>query len=231
MTMLARGIPTLWSVFWRFKGTILILVIIAVIGILTGDQTVREHTRLLHRLGFDYRILTEGHLWHLTTGTWIQSTPGIAWSMVALVFGGTFLLELFAGTSAMLTTCITGDWISTLLTTLTLRVLAHFGDASVSALLSTPDAGTSAFAHAGYGAAVMLLPRRWLKIAIPALVVLTSSQFLYISLAPAIVHCWAALYGALAGWFVLRPRIRSDESEWPWVHGAERVPVRASDTG
>ncbi|MCC6675451.1 MAG: hypothetical protein IT339_09665 [Thermomicrobiales bacterium] len=205
--MLPDWLHGLWGLLWRIKGTIAIQVVIITIGVLTLDLSQREHGNLLDHLGFDYDALTNWRFWHLLTGTWLQSSPGIAWSMIALVFGGTVALELLAGTGPMLVTCITGDWIATLLTAMTLRVLAEFGDASVSALLNTPDAGTSALAHAGYGAAVMLLPRRWLKVALPLLIVLTGVQFVLVSLAPAIVHCWAACYGALAGWFVLRPRL------------------------
>lgn len=194
------------SSLWRIKGSLLIQIVIISIGVQTRDFLFSDHEDVLSRFGFDYDLLLDGRLWHLLTGTWIQSSPGIAWSMVALVFGGTVFLELLAGTPAMLLTCVTGDWFATLMTTLTLRVLASFGDVSVHTLLSTPDAGTSALAHAGYGAAIMLLPRRWIKVALPALIVLTTIQFFLVTLAPAIVHCWAAIYGVCIGWFVLRPR-------------------------
>lgn len=192
---------------WRIKGTILVQVVIITIGFLTRGLSSSEHRRLLHRFGFDYELLRDAHVWSLLTGTWIQSTPDIAASMILLVFGGTFFLELLAGTKMMLLTCVTGDWVATLLTTVTIRVLAEAGDTSVAAMLSIPDAGSSALAHAGYGAAVMLLPLRWLKIALPCLIILTVMQFSYEDLAPAIVHCWAALYGVLVGWFIIRPRL------------------------
>lgn len=218
------------AALWRIKGTLLILAVIIIIGVLTDGETDDTHIRLLDRFGFDFDDLTNARFWHFLTGTWLQSTPGIAWSMIVVVFGGAFFLELFAGTSAMLVTCITGDWIATLLTSMTLRVLAEFGDSSVASLLSTPDAGTSAFAHAGIGAAVLLLPRRWLKVAIPVLIVLVGTQFFYITLAPAIVHSWAALYGALVSWFVWRPRLRVDSRTWPWKRNPGNIATRTSDT-
>ncbi len=214
-TMLSDRQRELRGILWRIKGTIEIQIVIITVGLLTYDLSRLEHGDLLDHLGFDYETLTNWRFWHLLTGTWLQSSPGIAWSMVALVFGGTVVLELLAGTWPMLVTCITGDWVATLLTALTLRVLAELGDASVSALLTTPDAGTSALAHAGYGAAVMLLPRRWLKVALPLLVILTGVQFVLVSLAPAIVHCWAAFYGAMVGWFVLRPRLEREAEANP----------------
>ena len=207
-------ISKLGAFLWRIKGTIAIQIVIISVAYFTWGMVEIEHDDLLERLGFDYDLLRSAHVWHLLTGTWIQSTPGIAWTMVALVFGGTVFLELFAGTWAMLLTCISGDWVATILTTLTLRVLSELNDAAVTPLLSIPDSGTSALAHAGYGAAVLLLPRRWLKFAIPLLVILTAIQFFIVTLAPAIVHCWATLYGAVIGWFVLRPRLEREGRLW-----------------
>jgi hypothetical protein len=132
--------------------------------------------------------------------------------MLALVFGGTVVLEWFAGTAAMLVTCITGDWFATVLTALTTRVLAGLGSASAASLLALPDAGSSAMAHAGYGAMVMLLPRRFLKPGLAILIFLTAIQFFLIDVAPAIAHAWATLYGVVVGWFVLRPRLAQESS-------------------
>lgn len=201
-----KKLSDLPSVIWRVKGTLLMQAVLIAIGIITKDVSPAEHKRLMGQLGFDFDLLARGHLWHLLTGSWIQVTPGIEFSMLALVFGGTVFLEWFAGTGAMLATCITGDWVATILTALTTRVLAGFGSASAASLLALPDAGSSAMAHAGYGAAVMLLPRRWLKPALVILVFLTAIQFFIIDIAPAIAHAWATLYGVVVGWFVLRPR-------------------------
>jgi hypothetical protein len=196
---------------WRIKGSLLILFVIIAVGFVTTELTESEHLRMMGRFGFDYDTLIAGRLWQLLTGTWIQSSPGIELTMLLLVLGGTASLELLAGTPAMLITCISGDWVATVLTSLTLRLLVAFGNITEAGLLSTPDAGSSALAHAGYGAAVMLLPRRWLKIAIPVLIFLTAIQFWIVELAPAIVHCWATAYGAAIGWFVLRPRLAGGE--------------------
>ena len=192
---------------WRIKGTLLIQVIVIAIGVFTDGMTLSRHRRLLDRFGFDYRLLTEGRIWHLASSTWIQTTPGIELTMLALLFGGTAFLEVLAGTPAMLVVCITGDWFATVLTALSMRVFAGLGSATATALLAAPDAGSSALAHAGYGAAVMLLPRRWLKVALPIVVALTAIQFLIVDVEPAIAHAFATLYGVAVGWFVLRPRL------------------------
>ena len=161
--MSGKTVTGLPHALWRIKGTLLIQAVLIGIGIITKDVSSSEHQRLLGQLGFDYQLLTDGHIWHLLTGSWIQVTPGIELSMLALVFGGTFFLEVLAGTWAMLLTCITGDWVATILTALTTRALADLGSSAAAAMLAVPDAGSSAMAHAGYGAVVMLLPRRWLK--------------------------------------------------------------------
>jgi len=212
--MSGKTVTGLPHALWRIKGTLLIQAVLIGIGIITKDVSSREHQRLLGQLGFDYQLLTEGHIWHLLTGSWIQVTPGIELSMLALVFGGTFFLEVLAGTWAMLLTCITGDWVATILTALTTRALAGLGSSAAAAMLAVPDAGSSAMAHAGYGAVVMLLPRRWLKAGLAILIFLTAIQFFIIDFAPALAHAWATLYGVCIGWFVLRPRL-ARESRTP----------------
>lgn len=220
--MLHKSIDDSARALWRIKGTIAIQIVIIAVGVITNDLTSSEHLDVMRRLGFDYDDLAAGRLWHLLTGTWLQSTPGIEYSMLALVFGGTVFLELLAGTRAMLLTCISADWFATILTALTTRMLAAFGSASATALMSTPDAGSSALAHAGYGAAVMLLPRQWLKVALPILAFLTGIQFFIIDQGAALAHCWATLYGVVIGWLVLRPRFA-----WSPAPRSESRPVSA----
>lgn len=220
--MFHKSIDDVARALWRIKGTIAIQLVIIIVGVMTTDLTSSEHLEVKSRLGFDYDDLAAGRIWHLLTGTWLQSTPGIEYSMLALVFGGTVFLELLAGTRAMLLTCISADWFATVLTALTTRVLAAFGSASATTLMSTPDAGTSALAHAGYAAAVMLLPRRWLKVAIPILIFLTAIQFFIIAEGAAMAHCWATVYGGLIGWLVLRPRFA-----WSPDVGSDSGPVSA----
>ncbi len=208
-----QSMPDWTHTLWRIKGTLLIQVVIISIGFWTKDMSAAEHAEWLQRLGFDYQTLLDDSFWHLLTGTWIQSSPGIELSMIVLVFASTVSLELLSDTSLMLLTCITGDWVSTLLTALTTQVLVSVGDAN-PALLTTSDAGSSAMAHAAFGAAVMLLPRRWVPAALVILIVLTVTQLLYIDLAAAIAHCLATLYGVLIGWFVLRPRLDREGRLW-----------------
>lgn len=210
--MSGRGLPGLPRALWRIRGTLMIQAVLVAVGIITKDMSAEEFRRLLERVGFDYALLAKGHFWHLLTGSWVQSTPGIELSMLALVFGGTVFLEILAGTQAMVATCITGDWVATVLTALTTRVLAGLGSSTAAAMLTIPDAGSSAMAHAGYGAVVMLMPRKWLKVGVPILIFLTAIQFFLIDFAPAIAHAWATAYGMLIGWFVLRPRIEREST-------------------
>ncbi len=209
---------------WRSKGTLLVQAVIITVGFLTRNQSAIDHERLLERFGFSYAILRDGKIWQLLTGAWIQSTPGIEVSMVALVLCGTIVLEHQAGTLRMIATVVVGDWISTVLTPITLRLLAGLGSAEAAGLLSRADAGTSALAHTGLAAATMLLPRRWRWIAASALVIFTLAQFFTESLAPAIAHTWAVLAGGLIGWFLSRCEAGSQcHSRCPPVADIARV--------
>ncbi len=189
---------------WRVRGTLLIQAVIITVGLLTRHQSDTDHQHLLERFGFSYAILRDGRIWQLLTGTWIQSTPGIELSMVALVLAGTIVLEYRAGTLRMIVTVVLGDWVSTLLTAVSLRLLAALGNGDAASLLSRADAGSSALAHTGLAAATMLLPGRWRWLAASALVIFTLAQFFTESLAPAIAHTWAVMVGGLIGWFLSR---------------------------
>lgn len=204
MTMRRNLLGPAARFLWRFKGTLLIQAVIVTVGILTRHQSAIDHQRLLERFGFSYAILREGRIWQLLTGTWIQSAPGIEVSMVALVLCGTIVLEYQAGTLRMIATVVLGDWVSTLLTAITLRLLAALGSTDAAGLLSRTDAGTSALAHTGLAAATMLLPRRWRWVAGCALIIFTLAQFFTESHAPAIAHTWAVIVGGLIGWFLSR---------------------------
>lgn len=205
----------LGAILWRFKGTILIQIVIITIGIVTGDQSQAAHRSLMHRVGFSYHILTQGRLWHLLTGMWVQSESGIQISMIALVLSGTVVLEYLVGTRAMMLTVIPGDWIATILTVLTLRVWSGMGSDTAQRLLAIPDSGSSALAHTGLAAAAVQLPRRFRGIAVVALAVFTVAQFFVEDPTPAIVHCWAVLYGGLVGWYVLSHRPNTDRRNTP----------------
>lgn len=206
------------SILWRLKGTILIQAVIITLGWLTRNQSQAEHQQLMNRFGMDYDFLREGRLWPLLTGTWFQSTPGITVSMVVLVFWGTAVFEYLSGTVKVLVTVISADWIATILTDLTLRVWSGLGSAKATALLATPDSGTSALAHAGLAVAALLLPPRWRVAALSALVISTVAQIFYEPPAALIAHGWAVVYGILVGWFMLRHRLNSSSEA-----GAARV--------
>lgn len=191
---------------WRFKGTILIQVVIITIGLLTRNQGPVEHRQLVAQIGMDYRLLRQGRVWQLLTGTWFQSAAGINLSMIVMVLAGTVVFEYFAGTVRMLITVVSADWIATILTAFTIRVWSNLGSEQAIKLLHKPDSGTSALAHAGMAAAAVLLPPRWRATAILIVVVYTTSQFWFESPSAVIAHCWATVYGLLIGWYILRSR-------------------------
>jgi hypothetical protein len=197
------------QVVWRYKGTLLIQTAIFTVGFVTRHQSALSHQHLVESFGFDYGLLREGALWHLLTGTWIQSTPGIQLSMIALVLSGTVFLEHLAGSGQMLATVLIGDWISTVVTAISLRVLSAAGSAEATNQLFRADSGSSALAHAGLAAATMLLPARIRLLAAFSLIVFTLAQFFTESFAPALAHAWAVLAGLLIGRLLLRHKART----------------------
>lgn len=193
------------DLLWRFKGTILIQIVIITIGLLTRNQSHVEHRQLVARVGMDYDLLLRPRrVWQLLTGTWFQSTAGINWSMITMVLAGTTVFEYLAGTLQMLVTVISADWIATVLTAFTIRVWSSFGSEQATRLLHKPDSGTSALAHAGMAAAAMLLPPRWRVAALFIVIVYTVSQFWFEAPSAVIAHCWATAYGLLIAWLILR---------------------------
>jgi hypothetical protein len=158
-------------------------------------------------VGFDYRDLAEGRVWHLLTGPFFQSDPGIAWSMIALTSSAFVLGELFAGSGGLVLTFFASDWMATLGTVLLLRLLSAQGMERATLLLDRPDAGSSAAAHGAYAvAAVLLLPVRLAMLAYGVLLAITIVLLFQQELSAAIAHLLAVVAGGVIGWFVLRRR-------------------------
>lgn len=180
----------------HYRGSLLIQTIIVTVGLATHGQTPSQHAGTLGTFGLDWQLLTQGHVWQVLTGTWLQSSPGISASMMFMVAAGTVPLEHIIGTKRMLVTVIPTDWMSTVLTCATLWILSGIGYERFTPLLTTPDAGSSALAHAGFGATATLLPGRWRWIALMVLATYTVAQMFHQTPAPAIAHAWACVIGA-----------------------------------
>ncbi|HEU0165485.1 MAG TPA: hypothetical protein VFQ54_10610, partial [Thermomicrobiales bacterium] len=148
-----------------FPATILLTSIVVACGTITWGQTRNEFKPTLDRLGFDYRLLTRGEFQRVITENFVQSTPGIHFSMVVMVATSLVLCELLAGSRNTVITFFVCHWAAAIGTILVLRLLSGFGMDRASALLSIPDAGSSASVHGAYAVAAMMLPPRLATIA------------------------------------------------------------------
>ncbi len=194
-----------------FPATILIVSLVVTIQLATNGDTTAQQLPLLDQFGFDWDYLVDGRWWHLFTGTLVQSKPGYHYSMVLVVVSAVGILELMAGSRWTLGVFFVGDWISSLLGTLLLRLLSANGFAEATPLLSFPDAGTSGAAHVAYAVAATLFPRRvaffLYGLILGVTIILLFSQ----QLSAAVTHLCAVLGGGAFGWFYLRPRLYVDE--------------------
>ncbi|MCO5216133.1 MAG: hypothetical protein M9950_08255 [Thermomicrobiales bacterium] len=195
------------SWLWRFRFSVSVQIVIVTIGVLTLGNTPEQHANLMSHVGLSWDILADGRFWHILTGTWWQSKPGLGWNMVSMslmVALGTFPLEYRVGSRAAAITVVTADWFASTMAAVTLRVLAAYDHLSDPGLLHKPDAGTSALAWAGMAAgAVVFIPRiRWLLVSI--VIGFVAWQFRIEPAAAAIAHAFAVGYGLTAGWLMSR---------------------------
>ncbi|MCA9832987.1 MAG: hypothetical protein KC435_03525 [Thermomicrobiales bacterium] len=194
---------------WRFRFSLAVQIVIVTIGWLTLGHTPEQHAHLMNHVGLSWQLLTEGRIWHIFTGTWVQSKPGLGWNMISMcmmVALGTFPLEYRVGSRLTAITLIIADWFASTMAAVTLWMLAEFGRLSDPGVLHKPDAGTSALAWAGMAAgAVVFIPRlRW--VLVPVVVGFVGWQFTIEPPAAAIAHAFAVGYGLTAGWLFLRTR-------------------------
>ena len=226
--ILRHRIPSLspWNFLRAFPASLVLLAIICTLSLSTARYSPAEYADVLRRFGLAWHDVRDGHFWHLLTGAWIQSEPGLEWSMVAMLIGALLPCELLAGSRRLLVTFIAGDWVSTLLTVATLRLLAAAGVASAEPYLHIRDAGSSAGAHAAFAVSAALLPGR---LALPAwlgLFGLTIAMFWYQDLDAALVHLIAVLIGGAVGWLAWRPRVLDERAGVPAI-GGHREPTPA----
>jgi hypothetical protein len=223
-----RRIPTLspWNLLRAFPASLMLLVIICTLSLGTDRYSPSEYVDVLRRFGMAWHDVRDGHLWHLLTGAWIQSEPGLEWSMVAMLVGALLPCELLAGSRRLLLTFIGGDWVSSLLTVVTIRLLSALGVAAATPYLHIRDAGSSAGAHAAFAVAAALLPGR---LALPAWIGLfgvTIAMFWYQDLDAALVHLIAVLVGGVVGWLAWRDDVIAERTE-DTIRTGQREPAPA----
>ncbi|MGI8483217.1 MAG: hypothetical protein ACR2OU_03010 [Thermomicrobiales bacterium] len=207
-----------------FPATILIVALVVTIQLATNGHTAAEQLPLLDRFGFDWDYLVGGRWWNLFTGTLVQSKPGYHYSMVLVVVSAVGILELVAGSRWTLAVFFVGDWVSSFLGIILLRILSGVGFAEATPLLSFPDAGTSGAAHVCYAVAATLFPRRMAFFLYGLILGVTIILLFSQQLSAAVTHLCAILSGGAFGWFYLRPRIYGEEtSEDASEHEIENV--------
>ena len=142
----------------------------------------------------------------------MQSVSGIHFSMVVVLLSAYVLAETFAGSLALVCVVFLSDWFASVMGLLTFRLLAGLGSADAHALLSTPDAGSSATAHGAYAlAAATLLPRKLAIGLFSLLLAVTAVLFFEQQIGASVAHTYSSLFGGAVGWFVVRPRLYPEE--------------------
>jgi hypothetical protein len=195
-----------------FPASIGLIGLIVIVGLVTGGDTSADFAEKLDQYGLSYEILRAGEIWHLFTGTFIQSDPGIAWSMILLLVCSLVPCEYLAGSSRTLITFFTCDWVASLFMVLSIRLLAGIGMASAQHLLDIPDAGSSAAAHGCMAAAFMLLPRRLAFASYGIFLAVTVALLFQQELDAATAHLAAVLLGGTLGLFAWRPGVEAENA-------------------
>jgi hypothetical protein len=189
-----------------FRVSIVLTAVIIACGRLTAGDSAGEYAKTLDRFGLSWEMLRDGRLWHIFTGSLIQSDAGIALSMIVLVVCSLMPCELLAGHRSTLVTFFVCDWIASLCATVGLRILAIWNVGDSHGLLSLPDAGSSAAAHGCLAAACTLLPGRLAWGAYDVLLGITIGLLFVQELDAGVAHLFAVLTGGSLGALVWKPR-------------------------
>ncbi|MEO5723698.1 MAG: phosphatidylglycerol lysyltransferase domain-containing protein [Ilumatobacteraceae bacterium] len=132
-------------------------------------QDPDAHPGILKALGLAWRDLLHLQLWRLPTAELVETRPGLLLSNVALFFLVLPIAEWRLGTRRTVVTFFVCDWISTLITLVSLRVAAPF-DHHAAALLRMRDGGPSAGAWALAATIAIMLPWRRPRLVLTAMV-------------------------------------------------------------
>ncbi len=127
--------------------------------------------------------------------------------MVLMLVSALIPCELLAGSKRLFVAFIAGDWISSLITVIAMRIISAYAIGDAVRMLPIEDAGSSAGAHVAFAISATLLPGRWALPTWLGLCAITIGMFWQQELSAALVHFVAVLLGGAFGWFVLRPRV------------------------
>jgi hypothetical protein len=122
------------------------------------------HRELLRHIGLAWRDLQHLQFWRLPTSQLAETTAGFVWSNVALLLIVLPIAEWRLGTRRTILVFFLGDWVSTLITFVGLRVISPWSPWAAH-ILTVRDAGPSSGAWAlAITVALTLRPRRTRRI-------------------------------------------------------------------
>lgn len=162
-------------------------------------MSAAEHRDLLSRVGSDVTSFDPQRVLAMPAATFVQSSPGVGWTMILLVALPLAVLEWMIGSFRAAVTFLLSDWISAPLTLLAIWTLARLGSSEAARLISDPDSGSSAAAHGTIAAVCMLLPGNARIVSLIALLAVDFAQFTFQRLDAALAHLLASLVGVRLG--------------------------------
>jgi len=176
-----------------------VLGIVLVFGVLTANNELATHDRLMDNIGMNLSSLKHFRFWTVPLATFVQASPGVAWTMLLLVGLPMIALEFMAGSWRALITFLLSDWLSAPLTVLVLWGLSGLGNPVASRVLNDPDTGSSAAAHGVIAAAIMMLPPKLAAIGMTILVGITIIAISFFRLDTSLAHFLGIAVGAVLG--------------------------------
>lgn len=184
----------------RFPVTLGILMLVVMVGFATAGSTPANHDRLMDAVGLDIGVVEHFRFWTLPVATFVQSSPGIEWHMIALVGFSLLLLEFAVGPRGALLIFLLSDWLTAPVTVFVLWVLTQLGNAQATLLLRDPDTGSSVAAHGALAAGIMQLPLKPRLICMAALLGISIWALMFEQLDAAIGHLLGIVAGVLLSW-------------------------------
>jgi len=173
-----------------------VLAVVLVFGVLTADNELIMHDRLMDDIGMNLSTLKHFRFWTVPIATFVQASPGVAWTMLLLVGLPMIALEWLAGSWRALITFVLCDWLTSPVTVLVLWGLSGLGNANATRFLTDPDTGSSAAAHGVIAAAIMMLPPKLAAIGMTILIGITIAAIAFFRLDTSLAHFLGIAAGA-----------------------------------
>lgn len=130
------------------------------------------HRQLFAATGSSWDTVAHGQLWRLLASPVVQTSPGLVWVNLLLGLLAFLVVEARLGSRWAVVGFFAGDLLSSVPVVLVLRALAGTGVGAAQEALHRLDGGSSAGTWALLAVAVLTLPRRRVRRAAAALLVL-----------------------------------------------------------